>query len=354
MWDGAAYAQYAWKVFKIKRKAVTHTEYKNCSGLIELHAHLDGSITPEIAEELSVISGVSLPKDIRKLSEILSVSENCGNLSYFLRSFELPLKLLQTYESLALAVRLVSDRMARDGVIYVELRFAPQLHTRCGMSQEDAVCAALDGLRQCCIPTNLILCMMRGEKNIAANEETLRIAEKYVVRDGGVVALDLAGDEAAYPTRLYAPILSRASSSGIPLTVHAGEAGELSDLETAIRSGCKRIGHGVRIDGADELISEAICRGITFELCPTSNRITGAVKYMSEYPLSRFIDRGLQVALCTDDPAILGITLGHEYFYAEEKLGLTLERRRAVQRNAICGAFTSEERKASLINIINI
>ena len=324
------------------------------NGFIELHAHLDGAITADIARELADITGVRMPMSDSELSQSLTVSDDCGSLADFLNAFELPLRLLQTPEAIALAVRRVSESMARCGVLYAELRFAPQLHTRCGMSQEDAVTAALHGLRMCDIPTNLILCMMRGADNAAANEETLAIAERYAVLDGGVVGIDLAGDEAAYPTRDFEPILSRAASLGIPLTVHAGEAGSGADIAAAMRAGCRRIGHGVRIDGHSKLICEAIERGITFELCPTSNRVTGAVPDMAEYPMHRLMDAGARVALCTDDPAILGTTLCSEFSYAESCLSINIEDRRSLIRCAIDGAFTSDLRKDALRLKLNV
>lgn len=111
--------------------------------------------------------------------------------------FDLPLSLLQTEEALEEAVYLILSEMKEDGVIYAELRFAPQLHTQKEMTQETAIHAALRGLKRAPIPGNLILCCMRGDLNQKENLETLELAKKYLVEDGGVVAIDLAGAEAA-------------------------------------------------------------------------------------------------------------------------------------------------------------
>ena len=115
--------------------------------------------------------------------------DTCENLNDFLKCFDLPLSLLQTEEALEEAVYLILSEMRKDGVIYAELRFAPQLHTQKEMTQETAIHAALRGLKRAPIPGNLILCCMRGDLNQKENLETLELAKKYLVEDGGVVAI---------------------------------------------------------------------------------------------------------------------------------------------------------------------
>lgn len=143
--------------------------------------------------------------------------DTCEDLNDFLKCFDLPLSLLQTEESLEEAVYLVLSEMERDGVIYAELRFAPQLHTQKGMPQETAIQAALRGLKKSPIPGNLILCCMRGESNQKENMETLELARKYLIEDGGVVAIDLAGAEAIFPTENYEEFLQKQENIKSPL-----------------------------------------------------------------------------------------------------------------------------------------
>ena len=151
---------------------------------IDLHAHLDGSVTVDIAKKLAALQNIALPADNDKeLLTLLSVPDSCESLNDFLQCFDLPGRLMQTPEGLQNAVTLVLENMALDGVIYAELRFAPQFHTLGGMTQEQAVQAAVAGLKNAPIPGNLILCCMRGEGNEKANEETLALAKKYLVRD---------------------------------------------------------------------------------------------------------------------------------------------------------------------------
>ncbi|MCI7605043.1 MAG: adenosine deaminase, partial [Blautia massiliensis] len=155
---------------------------------IDLHAHLDGCITTEIARKLAALQQITLPAATdEELLSLLSVPDTCENLNDFLKCFDLPLSLLQTEEALEEAVYLILSEMKEDGVIYAELRFAPQLHTQKEMTQETAIHAALRGLKRAPIPGNLILCCMRGDLNQKENLETLELAKKYLVEDGGVV-----------------------------------------------------------------------------------------------------------------------------------------------------------------------
>ena len=158
---------------------------------IDLHAHLDGCISVDIAKKLAALQQITLPaKTDKELTALLSVPDSCQDLNDFLKCFELPLSLLQTEKALEDAVYLVLSEMHKDGVIYAELRFAPQLHTQKGMTQENAVQSAMRGLIKSPIPGNLILCCMRGESNQQDNLKTLELARKYLVEDGGVVAVD--------------------------------------------------------------------------------------------------------------------------------------------------------------------
>ena len=184
---------------------------------IDLHAHLDGCITTEIARKLAALQQITLPAATdEELLSLLSVPDTCENLNDFLKCFDLPLSLLQTEEALEEAVYLILSEMKEDGVIYAELRFAPQLHTQKEMTQETAIHAALRGLKRTPIPGNLILCCMRGDLNQKENLETLELAKKYLVEDGGVVAIDLAGAEALFPTENYEALFAKAREYQVP------------------------------------------------------------------------------------------------------------------------------------------
>lgn len=337
---------------------------------VDLHLHLDGAVTVEIAKELANLQGITLPADSdEELEKLLLVPADCQSLNEFLQCFDLPLSLMQTPVGLREAVRRIGNHVASQGVIYAEIRFAPQHHTHRGMTQEDAVLAALEGLKALESPegpeaprrteeseaprqtekpgrsglkANLILCCMRGEGNDAANEETLELTRKYLVEDGGVVALDLAGAEALYPTENYRDLFTRARDAGIPFTIHAGEAAGADSVRAAIEFGAARIGHGVRAGEDDAVLQLLKERGIVLEMCPTSNRMTHAVEDMSAYPLMDYLERGLKVTINTDDPGIEGIVLADEFRYMENTFGLTAAQEQVLVSNAVDAAFTTD------------
>lgn len=316
---------------------------------IDLHLHLDGAITAEAAMELAEVQGISLPaKTEKELEKLISVPEGCESLNDFLRCFELPLSLLQTKEGIRRAVRLVLEEQKREGVIYAEIRFSPQLHTRKGLSQEEVLRAALEGLQDAPIPANLILACMRGADNQKENEENMELARRFLTKDGGVTAVDLAGAEALFPTRDYLELFRRAGEYGIPMTIHAGEADGEDSVRAALEMGTVRIGHGVRARKNPEILEEIRSKGITLEMCPTSNRYTRSIENMEDYPLLMYLEKGIRVTVNTDDPAIEGTNISREFHFLKEHFGLTTEQEQAILRNAAEAAFTSDERKHSL------
>ena len=321
---------------------------------IDLHLHLDGAITAETAIELAEMQGISLPaKTEKELEKLISVPEGCTSLNDFLRCFELPLSLLQTKAGIRRAVQLVLEEQKREGVIYAEIRFSPQLHTRKGLSQEEVLRAALEGLQDAPIPANLILACMRGADNQKENEENLELARRFLTKDGGVTAVDLAGAEALFPTRDYLELFRRAGESGIPMTIHAGEADGEDSVRAALEMGAVRIGHGVRARKNPEILEEIRSKGIVLEMCPTSNRYTRSIENMEDYPLLMYLESGIKVTVNTDDPAIEGTTISREFRFLKEHFGLTAEQEKMILRNAAEAAFTSDERKHSLYKNIS-
>ena len=320
---------------------------------IDLHIHLDGAITVEIAKRLAAIQNMELPADDdRELEKLLSVPADCRSLNDFLKCFALPLSLLQTEEGIAEAVRLVQENIRSQGVVYAEIRFAPQLHTEQGMTQRTVVQAALKGLEQSELPCSLILCCMRGEGNRTANLETVELAREFLREGNGVTALDLAGAEAVYPTKDYMDIFKLAKSYGIPFTIHAGEAAGPESVGCAVEMGAGRIGHGVRIYQDKKMMELIREKGISLEMCPTSNRQTKAVEDMRRYPLKKYLDMGIQVTVNTDDMAISGTTMPGEFRYIREQFGITEEQQDRLFLNAAEAAFTDGETKKYLKSLI--
>ncbi len=320
---------------------------------IDLHLHLDGALTVDIAKKLADLQDIKLPaENDSELEKLLVAPEECKSLNDFLNCFALPLTLMQTPEGLRESVKLVLDNIKSQGVIYAEIRYAPQLHCDKGMTQEDAIKAALEGLKESSLKANLILCLMRGGGNDAANYETIELAKKYLVKDGGVVAIDLAGAEALFPTSDYAKFFELARSYNIPFTIHAGEADGAQSIRDAISFGAVRIGHGVRIYESPDVEALVKNKGICLEICPTSERMTHAIEDMKEFPFMRYLHDGIRLTLNTDDMGIEGTTLADEFDHVRENFGLTPENERAILNNAIDAAFTTDEVKESLRKII--
>ncbi len=190
--------------------------------LTDLHLHLDGAISIESAKELARLQGIEIPMADEEIEKLMRVSDDCRDLNEFLEKFDFPCSLLMTEIGIRTAVHNLLSELEKDGVMYAEIRFAPQLSTGKGLTQEMAVKAAIDGMKDAKIPANLILCCMRGTDNKEANIETVNVAEKYYGK--GVCAIDLAGAEAMFPTKDFSDIFQLADSKGMQFTIHAGEA----------------------------------------------------------------------------------------------------------------------------------
>ena len=321
--------------------------------MIDLHCHLDGCITVEIAKKLGEIQNIILPaKNDEELLEKLSVPQNCRNLNDFLKCFELPCKLLQTKEAISLAIKLVQENCKKQGLIYLEIRFAPQKHCENGLSQEEVILAALEGLKQNDLHTNLILCLMRGSNNQKENLETIKLAKKYLVEDEGIVALDLAGAEAIFETSLFEQEFSLAKKWNIPFTIHAGEASGAESVKKALEFGAKRIGHGVRCFENPDVLNYIIKNEIPLEMCPTSNYQTKVIEDMTKYPLVDFIEKGVKVTINTDDMAICRTNLKNEFNYIEKMYKITKDDEKKLLLNAVDAAFCSKTYKNKMKSII--
>ena len=304
------------------------------NNLIELHIHLDGALSISNCKKLAELQNMELPND-EVLHDLITVSPDCHSLNEFLTKFEFPLSLLQTKEGIKTAVKNLGDELKEQGLIYAEIRFAPQLSTS-NLTQEEVVEAAIKGTKETSLDCNLICCCMRGsEKDI--NLETVRVAKKYL--NQGVVAIDLAGAEALYPTSDYKYIFDYAKELDVPYTIHAGEADGPSSVRDAISFGTKRIGHGVRATEDKELLNIIKEKNITLEVCPTSNICTAIYNNISEMPIKELLDMGINITINTDDPAICNTTLKQEIEKIKDNFNLTDKDIIKLQINAIKASF---------------
>ena len=299
---------------------------------IDLHLHLDGSLTPGYIIRQAKKQGISLPAwEEKELLKYMTAPPDCKDLNEYLEKFALPGSVMQTEEALKEAALDVCMQMKEQGLKYVEIRFAPQLHTKKGLTQEQVVNAVLKGL--ICdkeFESKAILCCMRMEHNEKENMETIRLASKYLGK--GVVAADLAGAEALFPTSSFEAVFKEAARKGVPFTIHAGEADGPKSIWEALRFGAKRIGHGVRCLEDEKLVEYLKEKQIPLEVCPTSNFQTRAVK--GEYPLKKMLEMGLCATLNTDNTTVSGTTLEKEFIFAKEQLCLTEEELEQLKKNA--------------------
>lgn len=276
--------------------------------LIELHLHLDGSLRPETVWELAKEQNIKLPANtVDEVRDQMQVPEDCRTLEEYLTRFDLPLLVLQTREALERAAFELTEDLAKEGVTYAEIRFAPQLSIKGGMTQEQAVEAAIEGVKRGMeqypsIRVGLILCCMRGEDNEEWNLQTVEAAKKYL---GDVVcAVDIAGAESLYPTERFAPVFEKVREYGLPSTIHAGEAAGPESMKTALAFGAKRIGHGVAAVEDPELVRRLIEEQITLEVCVTSNYQTKVVPSIEAHPIRRLFNAGVRVTINSDNRTV--------------------------------------------------
>jgi adenosine deaminase len=293
---------------------------------LDLHVHLDGAVRTRTILELARTQGVPLPaRSVRGLVPHVTVGPSCRSLRAFLKTFETFYEVLRSPDAVARVSHELCEDQAGDGVRYFETRFAPSLLAGPRGTMLEIVRAALAGLergkRTFGVRWGLILCLYRGDPPETA-AEVVRIAHR--LRGRGVVGVDVAGDEGRHGLEPLAEALAEARRRGIPITIHAGEAGSARNVVEAVeRYGARRIGHGTRL-AQDRAAAERIrARGTVLELCLTSNVQTGAVRALARHPLPLFRKWGLPVTLNTDDPAVSRITLSGEYALAHRTFGLS-------------------------------
>jgi len=319
--------------------------------MIDLHMHLNGSLSAEIVIALAKKHGVELPTyDAEELKKLISVPLDCDSLNEYLKCTKIPRLVTQTKEGICDAVFMLLEELKEQGFIYAEIRFAPQRHRDNGLSQEEVVLAALEGLKKSTLKAKLILCCMRGNDLEKENLETIYIAKKYL--ELGVGGVDLAGAEALFKTSDYKEVFEQAKKLGVPITIHAGEADGPESVIAAIDMGAKRIGHGIRSVYDENLIKRLIDENITLEMCPSSNFQTKAVSNKQDYPLRKFLDLGVKVTINTDNKTISSTKLEGELEFAEKELGLKKKKRKILYKNAIEASFTSESEKQELRELL--
>ena len=308
---------------------------------VELHLHLDCCLSYEVVRRLDPsVTPEAFARDF-------VAPPKCRSLAEYLRTPPHHVALMQSVEALCLVVDDLFAQLARDSVIYAEIRFAPLFHSRRGLSSEQVVAIVHDAVARASaasgIEARLILATLRNF-NEAQSLETVRLVEQFRSKrsDTHVAAFDIAGDEAGYPLDAHLAAFRFASEHGIPATAHAGEAaGPASVWETLRLLQPSRIGHGVRSIEDERLMAHLAATGIHLEVCPTSNVQTDVVPAYNDHPVDRLYRQGLSLGISTDTRTVTDVTLTTEYERLHETFGWGAAEFLAVNLNAIRGHLSS-------------
>jgi adenosine deaminase len=344
---------------------------------VSLHDHLDGALRPATILELADAHGVSAPaSDEAGLRRWFRKQCGAGSLPAYLQTFELTIAVTQSAKALTRVAREYVADLADDGVIYGEVRWAPEQHVRGGLSLEDAVRAVQRGLEQGeddadaagrSIRVGQILSAMRQ------NDRAREIAELAVrFREQGVVGFDVAGPEDGYPASRHRDAFDYLAGEFMPVTVHAGEAAGLASIRSALLDGrALRLGHGVRVAEDLQIIEQegdqvqvqfgdlarwVRDREIPLELSVSSNLQTGAIaqwgEELADHPFDLLHQRGFAVTVNTDNRTMSDTTITRELALLVDAFEYDLDDLEAFQFNAASAAFLPVEEREELVEMI--
>jgi adenosine deaminase len=327
-----------------------------------LHDHLDGGLRPATVAHLATEVGYDgLPTtDAADLAAWFEAGANQGSLVRYLEGFVHTVAVMQTSRALTRVARECAEDLADDGIIYAEVRFAPELHTAGGLSLDEVVEAVLEGFRQGSRGRDIRIYALLTAMRTAAR--SLEIAEAAVRhRDNGVVGFDIAGAEAGSPPTDHLDAFQYVMRENFHITIHAGEAFGLPSIWEALQiCGSDRLGHGVRIVDAIEETPAGVVLGrlaayvrdrrIPLEMCPTSNVQTGAAPSLAEHPIGLLRKLQFRVTVNTDNRLMSGVTLSSELAALVDTFGYALDDLRWLTLNAMKSAFAHFDERLYLIN----
>ena len=331
-----------------------------------LHDHLDGGLRPETIIEIAQQIGYKkLPTDDpKKLADWFEESCNSHSLVRYLETFSHTIAIMQSKEAIIRVSRECAIDLARDGVVYAEVRGAPELFTEQGLTLDQVVEATLEGYKQGMaeaasegnkIRVESLLCGMRQNNR---SQEVAAAVVKY--RDKGVVGFDIAGPEDGFPPTNQLETFEYLRKENAHFTIHAGEAYGLPSIWEAIQiCGAERLGHGVRIiDDIDfsgdkpklgPLASYVRDRRIPLELCPTSNLQTGAAKTYSDHPIGMLAKLRFRVTLNTDNRLMSRTSMSNEMTQCVKSFGWKFADLQRVTVNALKSSFIPFEERLEII-----
>jgi adenosine deaminase len=328
-----------------------------------LHDHLDGGLRPTTVIELAAEIGYrELPtNDPTELAAWFTSGADRKSLELYLEGFRHTVAVMQTREAIERVAAECVEDLAADGIVYAEVRMAPELLTDGGLSLDEATTAMLDGLRRGTegrrITIGLIITAMR---QAARSVEIAELAIRH--RDAGVVGFDIAGPEAGYPPTRHLDAFHLIARENFHFTIHAGEGFGLPSIWEALQwCGAERLGHGVRIvdditvrpDGRvtlGRLAAYVRDRRVPLEMCPSSNVHTGAAASLEEHPIDLLRRLRFRVTVNTDNRLMSGITLSSEFAALSRAFGIGLDDMEWLTLNAMKSAFWPFDGRLKIIN----
>jgi adenosine deaminase len=345
--------------------AITHEDIVKAPKAL-LHDHLDGGLRPATIVELADAVGHELPTtDPALLGEWFVAAADSGSLERYLATFAHTVAVMQTAESLHRVARECALDLAGDGVVYAEVRFAPEQHLERGLTLDEVVeivqAGFLDGSAEAAalgrpIRVGTLLTAMR---HAARSQEIAELAVRY--RDNGVVGFDIAGAEAGFPPTRHLDAFEYLQRENFHFTIHAGEAFGLPSIWQAIQwCGADRLGHGVRIvddiTGGDpkpvlgRLAAYVRDKRIPLELCPSSNVQTGAAASIGDHPIGLLHDLRFRVTVNTDNRLMSGTSMSREMALLAEAFGWGWGEMQWLTINAMKSAFIPFDERLAIIN----
>jgi adenosine deaminase len=330
-----------------------------------LHDHLDGGLRPQTVLELAREVGYTdLPgTGVEELTQKLTEGAHRGHLEIYLDAFRHTVAVMQTREALIRVAAECAEDLAADGVVYAEVRFAPELHTERGLSLDEVVEAVLEGFRQGSVKRPItVYALLTAMRTAARSLEIAELAVRH--RDEGVVGFDIAGAEAGWPPSRHLDAFQYLKRENFHITIHAGEAFGLPSIWEAVQwCGTERLGHGVRIADDIEISPEGSVRlgplaayirdrRIPLEMCPTSNVQTGAAPSIAQHPIRVLRQLSFRVTVNTDNRLMSQVTLSSEFERLVTEFGYGWSDIEWLTINAMKSAFAGFDERLHLINTV--
>lgn len=316
----------------------------------ELHCHLDGSLSLPTIRQLAAMANIDLPASDEELKHHVTAPANCENLLDYLEAFDYIRPLLQTKEALTLAAYDVAKQAALENVLYIEVRFAPELSMDQGLTVLETIDAVCEGLRQAQdefgIVAKALVCGMRQSDQ----ELTSRIlAEANQVTDQDFVGFDFAGDEHNYPPQAIDALIQQVKNYNRPMTLHAGECHCPANVTQSMAYGIKRNGHVTLLAYEPELLKEFVKNEVTGELCLTSNLQTKAAATVEDFPYLKMKEAQAHISINTDNRTVSDTDLTKEYALYHRHFHTTPTDFYQHNVDAIQASFASDEEKQELL-----